>query len=178
MMPILLMAAKRVVRLLVRTDPTEQVVHSQVQRNHDQIRKRLSQTVSPHEGVHFRRNMIPSLRPKGAASGSEHHQVAWGFGCGSKIGAQKGTLVNGNLDYNLRSPGCFILTHTHLTPGSCGGKWETFQPNHQPKPQIGEKDLQHLPFAPPFRGPVAFNRPVVSGIGPPKMASLVLLASL
>ena len=26
------------------------------------------------------------------------------FGCGSKIGAQNGTLVTGNMDYNMRSP--------------------------------------------------------------------------
>ena len=32
------------------------------------------------------------------------------FGCGSKIGAQNGTLVSGNMDQNLRSPGGLILT--------------------------------------------------------------------
>ena len=33
-------------------------------------------------------------------------------GCGSNIGTQTGTLVHGNLDYNLQSPGGLILTHT------------------------------------------------------------------
>ena len=27
---------------------------------------------------------------------------------------RNGNLVNGNMDYNLRSPGGFILTHTHM----------------------------------------------------------------
>ena len=35
-------------------------------------------------------------------------------GCGSTIGTQNGTLVNGNMDQNLWSPGGLILTHTHL----------------------------------------------------------------
>ena len=37
------------------------------------------------------------------------------FGCGSKIGTQNRTLVNGNMDLNLRSSGGLILTHPHLT---------------------------------------------------------------
>ena len=35
-------------------------------------------------------------------------------GCGSKIGTQNGTLVSGNMDQNLWSPGGLILTHTHM----------------------------------------------------------------
>ena len=35
-------------------------------------------------------------------------------GCGSNICTQIGTLVNGNLYYNLRCPGDLILTHTHV----------------------------------------------------------------
>ena len=38
----------------------------------------------------------------------------YSFGCGSKIGTQNGTLVSGNMDQNLWSPGGLILTHTHL----------------------------------------------------------------
>ena len=34
--------------------------------------------------------------------------------CGSKIGTQHRTLVNGNMDYHLRFPGGLILTHTHV----------------------------------------------------------------
>ena len=36
-------------------------------------------------------------------------------GCGAKICTPNGTLVNGKLDYNLRSPGGLILTHTHVS---------------------------------------------------------------
>ena len=36
------------------------------------------------------------------------------YGCGSKIGTQNGTLVNGTKDQNLRSPGGLVLTHTHM----------------------------------------------------------------
>ena len=36
------------------------------------------------------------------------------YGCGSKIRAQNGTVVKGNVDRNLRSPGGLILTHTHM----------------------------------------------------------------
>ena len=36
------------------------------------------------------------------------------IGCGSKLGNPNGTLVNGNMDENLRSPGGAILTHTQL----------------------------------------------------------------
>ena len=35
-------------------------------------------------------------------------------GRGSEICTQNGTLVNGNMDCNLRSPGGLILTHTHV----------------------------------------------------------------
>ena len=35
-------------------------------------------------------------------------------GCGSKIGTPDGTLVSGNMDQNLRSPGGLILTHTRV----------------------------------------------------------------
>ena len=34
--------------------------------------------------------------------------------CGSKMGSQNRTLVNGTNDYNLRSPAGLLLTHTHL----------------------------------------------------------------
>ena len=33
----------------------------------------------------------------------------------SKMRTQNGTLINGTKDYNLRSPGGFILTHTQIT---------------------------------------------------------------
>ena len=36
------------------------------------------------------------------------------YGCGSRIGTPNGTLVSGNMDQNLRSPGGLILTHTHM----------------------------------------------------------------
>ena len=36
------------------------------------------------------------------------------YGCESKIGTQNGTLVNGTIDLNLRSPGGLILTHSHM----------------------------------------------------------------
>ena len=36
------------------------------------------------------------------------------FGCGSKRGTTNGTLLTGKKDYNLRSPGGLILTHTHI----------------------------------------------------------------
>ena len=34
--------------------------------------------------------------------------------CGSKIGTQNGTLVSGNMNQNLRSPGALILTQAHV----------------------------------------------------------------
>ena len=39
-------------------------------------------------------------------------------GCGSKIGTSDGTLVSGNMDQDLPSPGDLILTHTHPDLGS------------------------------------------------------------
>ena len=36
------------------------------------------------------------------------------YGGGSNICTQNGTLVIGNMDQNLRSPGSLILTHTHM----------------------------------------------------------------
>ena len=36
------------------------------------------------------------------------------YGCGSKNRYQNGTLVSGNMDQNLRSPSCLILSHTHM----------------------------------------------------------------
>ena len=41
------------------------------------------------------------------------------YGCESKIGTQDGTLVNGNMDQNLRSPGGSILTHTLIRAPFC-----------------------------------------------------------
>ena len=43
-----------------------------------------------------------------------HFRQKLTFGCGSKIGTQNGTLVNGSMDYNLRFSGGLILTHTRL----------------------------------------------------------------
>ena len=48
------------------------------------------------------------------ASFGFHNYCFWSFGCGSKICTQTGTLVDGNLDYNLRAPGGLILTHSHF----------------------------------------------------------------
>ena len=36
--------------------------------------------------------------------------------CGSKIGTPNGTLISGNMDQNLRSPGGLILTHPQMAP--------------------------------------------------------------
>ena len=52
------------------------------------------------------------------------------YGCGSKIGTQNGTLVSGNMDQNLWSPGGSILIHTHInlgrsSPPSPFGAWKT-----------------------------------------------------
>ena len=49
----------------------------------------------------------------------------WPNGCGSKIGAPNGTLVSGNMDQNLRSPGGLILTHGGFLErfGSLGSEW-------------------------------------------------------
>ena len=43
--------------------------------------------------------------------------VHTGCGCGSKMGAQNGSLVNGTHDYNRRSPGGLMLPHTHVSSG-------------------------------------------------------------
>ena len=45
---------------------------------------------------------------------------------------QNGTLVNGNLDYNLRSPAGLILTHTHMAMGQNSNRTpqRTSQSNH------------------------------------------------
>ena len=50
------------------------------------------------------------------------------LGYGSKIGTHNRTLVNGNIDQNLRSPGGLILTHTHLEwyPDFEKHFWEVF----------------------------------------------------
>ena len=47
------------------------------------------------------------------------------FGCGSKIGTQHGTLVNGNVHQNLRFHGGFMLTHTHFNSAEncCHSRW-------------------------------------------------------
>ena len=42
-------------------------------------------------------------------------------GRGLEIGTQNGTLANGNVDSNLRSPGGLILIHSHVQCG-CGGQ--------------------------------------------------------
>ena len=43
----------------------------------------------------------------------------WGFsnGYGSKNRYHNGTLVSGNMEQNLRSPSCLILSHTQITYG-------------------------------------------------------------
>ena len=38
----------------------------------------------------------------------------WTNGCGSKNRYQNGTLVSGNMDQNLRTPSCLILSHTQI----------------------------------------------------------------
>ena len=48
-------------------------------------------------------------------SPAQHSSLAFG-GCGSKIGTPNGTLVRGNMDQNLRSPGGLTLTHTLVLP--------------------------------------------------------------
>ena len=37
------------------------------------------------------------------------------LGCGSKKRYQNRTLVSGNMDQDLRSPSCLILSHTHFS---------------------------------------------------------------
>ena len=44
-----------------------------------------------------------------APADRQHVCFAPGHGCGSKMGTPNGTLVNGNRDHNLRSPGEFML---------------------------------------------------------------------
>ena len=58
----------------------------------------------------------PSVR-----SGLQNKMLTRTNGCGSNIGTPNGTLVRGNMDQSLRSPGGLILTHTQMgaqTPGS------------------------------------------------------------
>ena len=50
----------------------------------------------------------------GGTPGAKRLLLTWTYGCGSKMGTQNGTLVNRNMDQNLRSPGGLILTHTHM----------------------------------------------------------------
>ena len=45
-------------------------------------------------------------------------------GCGSKICTQNGTLVSGNMDQHLRSPGGVILTHTHMLQRTMLTDWD------------------------------------------------------
>ena len=40
--------------------------------------------------------------------------VHWGYDPRYDCGSKMGTLVSGNVDQNLRSPGGLILTHTHM----------------------------------------------------------------
>ena len=43
------------------------------------------------------------------------------LGCGSRMGQpQNGSVVNGHMDQNLRSPDNLIWTHTHLDGGDAG----------------------------------------------------------
>ena len=50
-----------------------------------------------------------------APGGSATIIVIVSYGCGSKIGTQNATLLNGNMDENLWVPGS-ILNHTHISP--------------------------------------------------------------
>ena len=61
------------------------------------------------------------------------------FGCGSKIGAQVGTQVNGTKNENLRSAGGLILTHTHLRP------WDT---SSFSLASLAGRSFSALPFSP------------------------------
>ena len=59
----------------------------------------------------------PGNRRSGGPAELEGRRTPRTNGCGSKIGAQNGTLVSGHMDQNLRSPGAVILTHIQIKHG-------------------------------------------------------------
>ena len=62
-----------------------------------------------------------ALQPQDMARASECHGPVNGLtksdnvAVAQKTGTQNGTLVSGNVDQNLRSPTCLILSHAHVS---------------------------------------------------------------
>ena len=65
--------------------------------------------------------MLPLPGPGGGTNARAEASLVV-YGCGSKIGIQHGTLLNGQHDGIPRSPGGFILTHTHMEGPQNGGQ--------------------------------------------------------
>ena len=58
--------------------------------------------------------------------------------CGAKLGTQNGTLVSGNIDQHLWSPGGLILTHAHMSNCELGFSKSNFLHVTPPHPKQNE----------------------------------------